>query len=334
MNDSNSSLFNSSEIWNAETKIWMQSAAITMLLLSTYLVIAIIVFQCRKSFRKPLRPSESRSSRNWKNLSRKISRTVSAASIMLQTRTADRHLDKLHLISALTVTARCIHEVIYAFTEPYFDFYCNIYLKVHIFLYALPIASIYIFLWMRQRFLYKNPKTPGYNLPYAKKLSWLILMIMLAVEVVTIVLFLATRNYHIKKGYCEVQLENEVYGKVPWAVLATATVTFQILLMFLFVYPLLTHRKNMTKTKETIGCQTTGKDRLIPLIKRAAVTTGICVASDILAVFVTLFTTIRISNYIYDLNLLIDLLCITFSFENWKQIMFLFRSRKELSNIT
>ena len=316
-------MLNKTTSWNVETKSLMQIVSIIMTLISAYFVMVIVIFQCKQKFKtRTWSPTEAPRSFSRRIFTVQLVRKFSSTSNFFQTNNNNNDkLKRFHCLSAVSVTARCLHEAVYAFMEPYFKGYCTFYLRVHIILYALAIASIYIFLWMRQRFLYKNPKMVGYNLQYSRVMSWLVIVIMVAAEILTIVIFMVTRQYKIENGYCELIKKNPLLDTAPWAVLATLTVIFQILLMWLFIYPLLRHRKMMKKSNQSFKKT---DQNLIPLVKRTTAMAGICVASDILAVIVTNFINIRSSNYIYDINLLINLCCITYSFTNWKKILFPF----------
>ena len=299
-------------------KLAMRLASVIMVLISTYLAVALIVYQGKKACRKKRNvPTEGGGFRR-KKFSFTLKRTASAASLFLQVDDG-RHLTKLSLLAAVAVTARCVHEVVYAFVDDLSDFVCTMYLKTHIVLYALAIAAIYVFLWTRQRFLYNNPQMVGYNLRFARLLSWLVIIIMVLCELATVVIFMVTRHYVLAHNQCELAAIDVIYHKLPWIFLATVSVTFQIILMFLFVYPLLFHR---AQSKECLKRSTRNQNSFMPLVRRIALMAGICIFSDIIALAVTILKNIRLSNYIYDLNLLTDLICIICSFTDWRKRIF------------
>ena len=290
------------------SEVFVRCFAMFVLVSAAYLFTTVIVYQIRNVAQQPNRTPMQRGSR------RTLRRTLSSISYVSRHSTI---LAKLHFLVALSVLLRCIHETIHAFIDPYSDFYCIIYLRAHIFFYGLAIASVYIFLWARQRIFYDKPILRASIPACVRKISVLVMVMMVLTETATIVIFFLTRNYRVHNGQCVVEPSDEIYEYVPWVVLAMSSITFQLLLMVLFVYPLVNHCEMMRKSN-----QKDNQDFPL-LIKRVAIAAGVCVASDIFALLVTFFTrSIRMSNFIYDVNLVVDLLCVTCSYFEWKQMIF------------
>ena len=289
-------------------EIAIHCSAIVLLVISGYMFASLVFHQWKNNYRQlPRIPSHSlRLRRNTSNLS--LSNFGSALK--------NQNLDAMNLLVAFTVTLRCLHETIHAFIQPFSDVYCTVFLRLHIILYGLAVAAVYIFLWMRQRNIYNHPVV-SYDLPCAKVLSVTVILLMVASVTATVVIFFLTRNYRLDNGSCVVQPVFKIYSIVPWIVLAAFAIIFQLILMVMFIYPLLHHRRMMNGSAANRPT-----DQYDAMMKRIAIAAGICVASDIFAVIVTFFTNVRVSNFIYDVNLVVDLICVCCSFTDWKKRLF------------
>ncbi|XP_077971752.1 uncharacterized protein LOC144425869 [Styela clava] len=228
------------------------------------------------------------------------------------------NLERMCIAGAVFTTLRIASEQLQLFFGGKSDFLCTVILKVHIVLYSLPIASIYTFLWARQRIMYRHPSMRLFSSKRTQFASWYIIFTLFNGFIATAVLFLTTRSYTKSDFGCA--LKNTSIPKfIPWLILIGTTVISQTLLLALFLYPLVRHRKVM-KTAQLDNQMT---DTVKPVIKRVFLVTLVCVLSDVIAALVTLATSnILISNIFYDINLLVNMFGICFSFADWKNRLF------------
>jgi len=234
----------------------------------------------------------------------------------------------LCLGAGTSIVLRCCAELVYIFYGSTSNIACSTSLKVHICLYAMPIICIYMFLWNRQRFLYRKPSLRSLNNKITRTMSRFVMSFMVVSVSVTIGLFMKTRHYESKNGNCHVN--TEIPETSPWIVLVTSSVVFQITLLGLFVHPLLRGWRERRSVRIARRCHPRRNPLL--LAKRAMISTLICVTSDLSAGAITcsaIFQRNRIllSNVVYDLNLVINLFCIVCSFPTWSQRLFPFRMK-------
>lgn len=233
------------------------------------------------------------------------------------------HLNKLVLAANISILLRIISEHLHLFLSLYEDdIYCNIIIRIQILLYAASVACLYSFLWLRQRILYLNPAMKLLSTPTTRVASWLVLILMICAEIITIVIFMWNSSVEGTEAGCTPLTPKipDIYG---WMLILIFTIIFQGVLLALFLHPLVKQKNHMTgvqiKTTSTNSTCCYWK-----VAKRVAIAATLCILSDIVAILVTLATkrAIILSNLIFDFNLLVNLVCITCSFKDWKKRIF------------
>nr|XP_039249761.1 uncharacterized protein LOC120327521 [Styela clava] len=234
---------------------------------------------------------------------------------------AKSHLAKLEgmcIAGAVFTTLKIASEQLQLFLGGKSDFLCTVILKVQLVLYSLPILAIYTFLWARQRIMYKHPAISLYSSKKTQFASWYILFTLIIGILATAVVFFTTRSYMKSDFGCALK-KTSIPKFIPWLILIGTAITFQTLLLALFLYPLVRHRQILKNVRREDQLTDTVK----PVIKRVFLVTLACVISDVIAVLVTLATsTILISNILYDINLLVNMFGICLSFADWKNRLF------------
>ncbi|XP_077971606.1 uncharacterized protein LOC120345539 [Styela clava] len=249
-----------------------------------------------------------------------------SSNVMVQTA-----LELLTIASAVFVTLRSASEQLKMFLSDSDKNTCNIIADVYVLLYAFPIATIYSFLWLRQRILYFQKPLSAFNSKKVRMVSAVIFGVMLIGEIATTLVFTLTITY--KPGELGCSLDKTILPDfVPWMMIIVFTVSFQIVLLGLYIGPLICiSMKNNAKNKEI---RRHGNNRIGGTIKRVCIATFACLLSDMVAVLVTYSIKISIvSNLIYDLNLIVNLIGIICSFKNWRNRLFpIFCFRKATKN--
>lgn len=224
-------------------------------------------------------------------------------------------LERLTVFGSVFVFLRIISEQLQLIFSATSDFHCNVIIKLEIVLYALPIATIYVFLWLRQRLLYQHPTMRLLSSRTTRVVSWVTLAMMIVAELGTALIFLIVRQYRSSEYGCLLK-ESSLANIIPWLIILVSSVIFQGSLLMLFVYPLWNQRNKM----KSFQSEHQNIDVLRPIIVRVLVMTSVCVFSDVVAALVTLTTeNILISNILYDFNLLVNLIGIVCSFKDWPE---------------
>nr|XP_039248702.1 uncharacterized protein LOC120326466 [Styela clava] len=195
---------------------------------------------------------------------------------------------------------------------------CSVSMSMNIGLAALCLALVYLILWRRQRLLYRHKVMLVLASPLINVLSWLTLGLMIIAIILNFVFFIFLGiDYNETSSYtCEFGESND-WAIVKWSVLATSTVTFQSILVGLFVYPLCNHEKKM---QESNLHRTSAS--LKPLFRRILITALVCMLSDIVMATVASLVerpTGEIYSLVYTIDINVNIVSIICSFSDWKQ---------------
>jgi len=144
---------------------------------------------------------------------------------------------------------------------------------------------------------------------------------MATANVTTITLYLSTRQYTNSIRGCVVGVSS-IPTKIPGVFLFVSTLSFQVILLCLFIYPLYRHRRAINELKLTSSSSTDSQKREITLIRRVTVAATVTILTDIASGAISVFVFSKsygvIRNLIYDGDMLIALLCLVFSFVDWR----------------
>uniref|UniRef100_H2XWA6 G-protein coupled receptors family 1 profile domain-containing protein n=1 Tax=Ciona intestinalis TaxID=7719 RepID=H2XWA6_CIOIN len=175
---------------------------------------------------------------------------------------------------------------------------------------SLVVTCIYLVLWIRQRRFYETPALEYLSTPFVRSMSFFVVIIMAVTNICNIGLYLITRAYTNLTRGCVVEWSS-ISKLTPGLVLFVSTLTFQLVLLGLLIYPLFHHLK---------ACS--GPSNEIPYIKRVTVAAMVAVITDITCGAVTVFalknTYGSMRQVVYDIDMLILLIAICMSFENWR----------------
>lgn len=233
--------------------------------------------------------------------------------------TADRMRYLIFCSATIIFVRQCLKfvELQYSFES---DRACNTLRGTGNFLYASCLTCVYIVIWCRQRIFYRSKLLRPMFGNVVKTLSASVIVIMVINDAVGITLFLATRAYMSHPTGCVVQY-SYVPKKLPGIFLICCTVLFQGILLGLFLYPLVQHKKRAN----ALG---SNSQRTEALIKRTFCLTLLTVIVDLISAG----SSVLVSDYIisifrqlmYDTSLMVACCCVIGCFPDWKQRMFPF----------
>ncbi|XP_077966340.1 uncharacterized protein LOC144419946 [Styela clava] len=194
------------------------------------------------------------------------------------------------------------------------DFSCQFSSKFKIAAYALFLLIVYLILWLRQRIFYQHPQLKHLSSRTIKILSWTMSIVLVIGVFFTGVLYLVTAIYIGTPIGCQV-VKNS-WTSIRYYVLIIVTVFFQVCLLGLYSYPLIQHKR----TSRSISQK---KNLVIPLIRRAEIAAGCCVATDVAIALIFLRPiwngqVVTLSTLLYDVNNIVNLIAAIFAFPNWR----------------
>lgn len=195
------------------------------------------------------------------------------------------------------------------------DYGCDVGIKFKLFNYVISINLLYLLLWLRQRIFYSHPTMKFLNTRLIRFFGWSTAAIILLGLISTSTIFLVAGKYVGTQWGCVIH--DSPLIKIRWMIMISCTIVSQLLLLSLFVYPLVKHRLRSSVSRGS----STHSDSIIQLIKRATVTTAICIATDLgfaLVIFKFAHKIMTMTTFLYDVNILVNVICVICSFPNWR----------------
>ena len=171
--------------------------------------------------------------------------------------------------------------------------------------------GVYMFLWFRQRSLYEHPSMQEQSKRWLKRFSWMSAIIVvgagLFITLYVIVYKISTNTNH---GCTRTEFES-----YAWNHYVNISIVFigQGSMLFLLLYPL------------SLNVTASNSDRVIRIMNRSAVFATVGVLSDGTAMLIILFIASHNSLklftfFVYDINMIVHIACVLFSFESWRNI--------------
>ncbi|CAK8682776.1 unnamed protein product [Clavelina lepadiformis] len=206
-----------------------------------------------------------------------------------------------------------------ALIAPQQEPFCEVFNMIKAVLFSISLFLNYFILWFRVHSLIYSQ--PIWKKKIAKPVLYInyftIILLMVVVPMTFVVFNLAPKLRTIPSVGCMSSGRNEHY-RTAFIGLVVFTFTFQALLLFLFVYPLHLHKLRMTG----LGVDVVSIRRVI---KRAVVTTAVCVVTDIATVIVVLTyrnPTTYIIIIVYNFDVIVNTIAVISSSADWKDKFF------------
>lgn len=252
-------------------------------------------------------------------------------------------LHKALVACSIVVVLRCVVEQCLLLMGDLQDPVCDYLAKAMIGSTALSLHCCHVFLWLRQLTFYSNPVLKPLRSKKLQALSYSAYAIMPITLATSLILFIVWRDYESVEGVCLPSKVNlSVY--LPFGILVASTVTIQIMLSSLFLYPLLIHRqkRKVYDTKrsqhgETIGVSSIistesrkkkgrRRDKLMDCIRRVFYGATVSITTDviggILSIFIPSYIPMFAYSVLYNLNVWLNIFCLLYTYANWRQMVF------------
>ena len=203
------------------------------------------------------------------------------------------------------------------------DRICEIVVDTSIVLYYIALLPVFIFLWVKQRFLYKQPSMRHLNTIKLKILSYFSVFLVSVAGMVICILFVLPNSFIMVPPSMECRKNTEVVpivnDKIYHVSSMTAILGTQLILFLLFVYPLLMYKKSKSMNKNRLVTK-----KITATLKHAAISNVIMTSSIVLTLILLTTVLDGLPNYIrnsfYDFGTCFILFSVVISFKNWKKI--------------
>ena len=228
----------------------------------------------------------------------------------------------LCLTASFFILLRSITELLEIHEGQHSDLYCNATRYAEIIMNCGAITCLYLVLWLRQRQFYKLPTFKHLYGRAIRFFSASVVVIMAAANVITITLYLATRQFRSSEQGCIIAWSS-VWVKLPGLLFFIFTTSFQVILVSLLLHPLIKHGRASSRS--------TGYKQ----VKRVSIAALVAITTTITVSLVSPIFSHQmygvVQQLINNLNILVTFLSILFSFNDWKCRLFcVFFANKEI----
>ncbi|XP_039252904.2 uncharacterized protein LOC120330129 [Styela clava] len=207
--------------------------------------------------------------------------------------------------------------------------------------YTMCLGTVYVFLWLRQRTIYTNPKIRKLTGNCANYLSWISMILLCIVAAVLTCIITAPMMYRAGPHGCIIK--EGVNYEVYYALVSASLFLFQFALLGLFIYPI---TKNTTSKSDFAAkhdssdhpentiplfrfCTPNGQhlNKVEKMIRRSVISTCVAVASDVTSMLVVNYVTvpvglpISVGVTLYDVSILINVFCMLMTFGSHRRIL-------------
>lgn len=326
----------------------------TCLAITIYLLVGMILFVKYEKF------NNNRRSRTASRLNASVTGPINGqqnenelvarkSSGLLKKKRTLRTSYYMHLVLILTLIINLVRGVIEQlifFYGGHSDYACDILTKLMIGFTGLAIHGCVVFLWLRQYIFYANPLLKKIRRKSLRNFSYVTYVEMVVTVLTCLVIHIWWRNYTSSDGICRPALgSRKVSPYIPFLTLVFSTVTIQMSLTFLFVYPIVCHnshmklhkKKNSLQNKDDSNQVSPSTIRLLRCVKRALVGMTIGISTDIAGALVAIWLPedmpLFVLSTLYELNITLNIFCLIYTYVDWKEILIPWRdyiqSRKD-----
>lgn len=216
---------------------------------------------------------------------------------------------------------------------------CELFVDLTNVSYAVAILTAYIFLWMRQWVIHDDPSIRRIVPSWIRPLSWFSLAFIIVVDTVFLCFYVIPPSYESNGLFCVgMKIEQMPEKFKTWAVMKKYFVggpllLCQSVLLLLFVFPMARIRMgtNITTPQDH-------NDVIRRTIRRSSISAIVAIVTDAACLIILGLTPwgspILVTDVVYNLSILINTVCIIFTFKDSTKIMFAFfwRDRALLDN--
>lgn len=200
------------------------------------------------------------------------------------------------------------------------DQFCPVYHRIKQICYGVCLVSVYLTLWFRVfTAFYWDKVSKKSTSSCARFFNFFAIAFLVTITISNYIVFLSGPAY-VTQAYGCAPVVATKSDRLKWIILGATTIVCQLIMLASLIYPLYLHRNKMLDR----GCNT---KTVIPLIKRSALMTGLCIASDLVtSVFATSYKshTVYINHVVFSTNLLVNITCVICSFSDHREKLFPF----------
>ena len=210
--------------------------------------------------------------------------------------------------------------------------YCDCYRQLKILYTTCNHFTVYFILWYRvYKLFYRNPVLNQSTSRFTRWCAHLTIPWVFAMALTIAIVFFSSNTYVKSEKFFGCERTNTIEKEsLRWSMFLIATVSCQMLILFILVHPLYLHKKNLLDQ----GIET---KKVIPLIKRAVLMAIICIVTDTAQTMFSIVyqnRNIFVRHVIYGTNIWINFLAVIFSFSDWKLRMFPNKLKQHLNAIS
>ena len=167
----------------------------------------------------------------------------------------EKFLYQMCMLSVVMALGRLLADHTVAFLGWQSDALCVMSVSVSFVFYSCSLYPVYIFLWVKQSIFYFNPVLFHVLNPFVTLLSYGTLFLMVVGGLIITVLFVLPEvtgwEYQASPEGCKDVQDNAADFELIPAIMVIFIVIFQLCLLALFLYPLLTRKTKRTREKKT-----------------------------------------------------------------------------------
>jgi len=189
---------------------------------------------------------------------------------------------------------------------------CEVGTAISFVWYTLFIIGVYMFLWFRQHSLYRHPSMEEVKKRWLERLGFMNLILIFVGAFFILACLLVTFRYIPTGKGCFKTARFGQLPKWPYYLIISFQEFNQAALLFQFLYPLF------------LNLSGRNTDRVIKIMKRSAISAGICSLSDVVSMLIVVFVVSdkhmsSTAITAYDINMIVNTASVFFSFESWRK---------------
>lgn len=211
--------------------------------------------------------------------------------------------------------------IIFGYYESNFE--CEFSRLFKVIFYSISLTTVYAALWLKQRIFYQDPRLKPLSSKFIQILSWATILLIVSSGFSVSLLFVIGVRFKSSPIGC--LYENVIsFAKQRWILLILLTLLYQICLLTLLLYPIVKQYQSMRRNSTEVN------PLMIRLLKKATATTLACMVSDTTCAIVAMIIHHnQVDNFLYDLNITINVISLILSFPDWKMRLMPWRMIKE-----
>ena len=292
--------------------VWILDTAINGLLVfvSCYLLMALIFYQLKVEQPRKERFFSLSVEQKYGVLSKYVCILFAVASFLRQSTS----------FAGLWIDFYIVNYNLTVFQESMIDPACYALPLLFNFATSIGGASIFLFLWFRQRIFYIHPSLKILSNSCLKCLSVGIIFVWAMFFISLYPAFIILVRYHYKEKIGCI-IKEETFDSYTYIILcwAAMSIFMQILLLFLFIYPILKRSAWISQQRNKQD-----SDALTRRVKKAIILALIALATDILSTITNILLgvgNVMKPRFEFSLNLVVNHLVTIACFDYWRQLL-------------